>query len=150
MCDGRRRMQRARTGCLPERCRAHLRGSRVRLRPNRTRVRGLVPLDVDLDLHALVALPAIAAQPIALLLQGLALRASSPRLAAWGIVAGLLGVVGTVGVVVLVNSPRFGGAMERLALWPPLIWLGALGWTILRSRRPAIDDLGRADARSPA
>lgn len=93
---------------------------------------GLVPLDVDLELHTLVSLPVFLAQPIALLLHGLALRGR--RLSVWAIVAAVLSVVGTVGLFAVTMQATWHGALERLALWPAYLWLGAFGALVLRNR----------------
>ncbi len=93
---------------------------------------GLVPLDVDLELHTLVSLPVFLAQPVALLLHGLALRGRP--LAVWALVVAVLSAVGTVGLFAVTMQATWHGAFERLALWPAYVWLGAFGWRVLRER----------------
>ena len=91
---------------------------------------GLAPLDQDTTLHAIAATPLFVAQPIALLLLGVRLRAHRPRLArALLTTSGVTGAA-AVGFVLLGDSP-VAGALERLALWPVMIGLAAFAWTQL-------------------
>lgn len=84
---------------------------------------GLVPLDRDLTLHALVALPALLAQPTALRLLAGSLGRATPRTARLTALVGLASVVGLVAFLVTSTSPRLGGLWERLAFWPTYLWL---------------------------
>jgi len=101
---------------------------------------GLVPLDVDGDLHTLVALPLFVTQPVALILLGaLAVRAG-PRV--WGGVLlglGLLAAAGGIAFGATLVTGDVGGLYERIALWPCHLGLAVLGWRLL--------PVGRAPAR---
>ena len=93
---------------------------------------GLVPLDVDLELHSLVSLPVFLAQPVALLLQGLALRGRA--LGTCALVTAAVSLVGTIGLFAVTMLATWGGLFERVSLWPAYLWLGALGALALRRR----------------
>lgn len=95
---------------------------------------GLVPLDVDLELHTLVSLPVFLAQSVALVLHGLALRGSG--LGRWAVVTGVASAVGMVGLFAVTMAATWHGAFERLALWPAYLWLGAFGLAVLQAARP--------------
>lgn len=91
---------------------------------------GLAPLDQDPTLHAIVAAPLFAAQPIALIVLGARLRNDGPRLAGALLAAGVL--TGTAAVsFVLSGDGHASGALERLALWPVLVGLAMFAWTRL-------------------
>jgi hypothetical protein len=81
---------------------------------------GLVPIDVDTTLHALVSTPVIALQPVALLLHAVVLaRHGSSR---WWVLVGVAAVVLGVAVFFLVRlDVRWGGLLERAAIWPVLL-----------------------------
>ncbi|MET8047699.1 DUF998 domain-containing protein [Streptosporangium sp. NPDC005286] len=105
---------------------------------------GLAPSDTALHLHslgALLQLPAVMA-PIFL---GLALRHERRRLAAFSLVVGAVGAVGTVLFVLRLPALWF-GILERLALEPFTLWTFALGVTLLRppaaTRVRSIEDTG--------
>ena len=87
---------------------------------------GLVPIDADLELHALVSLPVFVAQPAALALLGVLLR---DRLA---VGAGVLSLVASAIFLARTGSADFGGLLERLGLWPAYLLLPFLA---LRLRR---------------
>ena len=91
---------------------------------------GLAPLDQDTALHAVAATPLFVAQPVALLLLGVRLRAPRPRLAGVLLAVGTVTGAAAVGFVLLGDSP-VAGALERLALWPVMIGLAAFAWTQL-------------------
>ena len=91
---------------------------------------GLVPLDQNLTLHGVVSLPAFLAQPVALILLGLALRPQHRGLAWSGLLAGVISSVGTVAFIV--GSSSYGGLLERLSLWPAYVWVTALAIVALR------------------
>ncbi|MGC4807469.1 DUF998 domain-containing protein [Micromonospora sp. DT233] len=95
---------------------------------------GLVPLDKDLDLHVLVALPAFVAQPLALLVTAYAVRRHR-GLSLTALAAGALSLVGLVVFVVRTNEGELGGLFERLALWPGYVWPLLLAVIVLRARR---------------
>jgi hypothetical membrane protein len=85
---------------------------------------GLFPVDEDARLHALAAAPLFVCQPAALVLLSRALRPTHARMAAalavtaFGTAAAAAGfAAGGAGV----------GVLERLALWPVLVALAAVG-----------------------
>jgi len=88
---------------------------------------GLAPLDQDATLHAIAATPLFAAQPVALLLLGARVREQSPRLGAALLATGAVTAAAAVGFV-LSGDGRAAGALERAALWPVLLGLGAYAW----------------------
>ena len=96
---------------------------------------GLAPLDQDATLHAIAATPLFVAQPAALLLLGARVRAESPRLGTALLATGAVTAAAAVGFV-LSGEGRAAGALERAALWPVLLGLGAYGWRHLRRQRP--------------
>ncbi|MCD2186171.1 DUF998 domain-containing protein [Actinomycetospora soli] len=81
---------------------------------------GLAPLDTAPVTHLVVSAPVFLAQPVALLLTGLAARSR---------VAAGLGVLSTVASAIFLLGvvPEAGGLLERLALWPGYLVLGVLG-----------------------
>lgn len=97
---------------------------------------GLVPLDVDGELHALVATPVFVTQPVALLLLGAALVARWRRLIGAVILAcGLVAATGSVAFTVTLVTGDVGGLYERIALWPCQVGVAVLGWDVLRAHR---------------
>jgi len=89
---------------------------------------GLVPVNEHGGLHGLVALPVFLAQPAALLLTALSLRATRPGLARATLVVAVLSAAGVVGFAALLagdGSTGLGG-FERLALWPGYVWVGVI------------------------
>lgn len=97
---------------------------------------GLVPLDVDGELHALVATPVFVTQPVALLLLGAAFVARRRRLIGAVILAsGLVAATGSVAFAVTLVTGDVGGLYERIALWPCQVGVAALGWDVLRAHR---------------
>jgi hypothetical membrane protein len=92
---------------------------------------GLVPLDRDLGLHTIVALPAFVTQSLALLLTAHVLR---HRPGQWrsALLAGVLSIVGLVVFLARTGSADLGGLFERLALWPGYLWLPVLAVAVLR------------------
>ncbi len=95
---------------------------------------GLAPVDQSSAIHFLAAAPLFVCQPAALLLLGVRLRAEHPRLAAALLATGVVTAVAAVGFVL--GAPA-AGVLERLALWPVLVALAAVG-----SRWLAWDDRG--------
>jgi hypothetical membrane protein len=88
---------------------------------------GLFPVNEDPTVHGIVALPIFAAQPVALLLMAVSLRASRPRLARVTVVAAAASAVGSIGFGVLVGTDAGTiGAFERLALWPGYAWVSVI------------------------
>lgn len=100
---------------------------------------GLAPLDQDATLHAVAATPLFVAQPVALLLLGARVRGQSPRLGAALLATGAVTAAAAVGFV-LSGEGRAAGALERAALWPVLLGLGAYAW----QQRPRRRRVGRA------
>lgn len=93
---------------------------------------GLVPLDLHRELHLAVATPLFPAQNLALLV--LAVRLSGR----WRVVlagAGLLGLLGTLAIVVPLGVPF--GVAERLGAYPAVVVLAALGVRVLLRGLPS-------------
>jgi hypothetical membrane protein len=97
---------------------------------------GLAPLDQDATLHAVAAAPLFVAQPVALLLLGARVRGQSPRLGNALLATGAVTAAAAVGFV-LSGEGRAAGALERAALWPVLLGLGAYAWQHRPRRRRA-------------
>ncbi|QSF59073.1 DUF998 domain-containing protein [Nocardioides sp. zg-1228] len=95
---------------------------------------GLVPLDQDLDLHSLVALPAFVAQSLALLVIAYVLR-HRRGVSGSALVAGAVSLVGLVAFLARTGSAELGGLFERLAFWPGYLWLPVLAVVVLCERR---------------
>ncbi len=93
---------------------------------------GLAPLDQDATLHAIAATPLFVAQPVALVVLGARLRSDRPRLARALLAGGVVTAAAAVAFVLSADGPA-AGALERLALWPVLVGLGAFAWTQLTS-----------------
>jgi hypothetical membrane protein len=88
---------------------------------------GLFPVNEDAAIHGLVALPIFVAQPLAVLLTALCLRASRPASARAGYVLAALSVVGAIGFGLTVGTDSGAiGALERLALWPGYVWVSVV------------------------
>jgi hypothetical membrane protein len=92
---------------------------------------GLRPEDVDLGLHSVGALFGILGSSVGVLLLGLSVRPARPAL---GYLSLLVGFAGMVGFVLTAVAPgmRVGvGLAERLAVYPTVIWLIAVGvWLV--------------------
>ncbi len=100
---------------------------------------GFVPLDVDGDLHTLVATPLFVAQPLALLALGaVAVRAGRRGLGVALLATGLVAVAGALAFGASIATGDVGGLSERIALWPCQFGLGALGWAVVRSGRGGV------------
>jgi hypothetical protein len=97
---------------------------------------GLAPLDQDATLHAIAAAPLFVAQPVALLLLGARVREQSPWLGNALLATGAVTAAAAVGFV-LSGEGRAAGALERAALWPVLLGLGAYAWQHRPRRRRA-------------
>ena len=93
---------------------------------------GLVPVDADPGLHVLVATPVFVAQPVAVVLLGLATRDRHPMTGAALVVTGVMMAVAAVGFVTL-DLDHGAGAVERVALWPVFVVLALLGRAELRA-----------------
>ena len=88
---------------------------------------GLFPVNEDATAHGLVALPIFVAQPLALLLMGMSLRAARPRTATATFVVTALAATGSISFGLLVGDDVAGiGAWERLALWTGYVWVSVV------------------------
>ena len=87
---------------------------------------GLAPVDQDATLHVLAATPLFVCQPLALLLLARALRPTHGRLAGALLLTGTVTAAAAVGFL-LVGNGAGAGLLERLALWPVLLALAAVG-----------------------
>ena len=88
---------------------------------------GLLPVNEDPTAHGLVALPIFVAQPLALLLMGMSLRAARPRTATATFVVTALAATGSISFGLLVGDDVAGiGAWERLALWTGYVWVSVV------------------------
>jgi hypothetical membrane protein len=98
---------------------------------------GLVPVTENGGLHGLVALPIFLAQPTALLLTGLSLWSTRPRLGRATLAVAGLSLVGVLGFgVLLAADGSVGlGAAERHSLWPGYVWVGVIAAISLRPAR---------------
>ncbi|MFC4556544.1 DUF998 domain-containing protein [Georgenia faecalis] len=96
---------------------------------------GFVPVDRDLDLHSVAALPSLFAMPIALLLLAGCLRRMAPGLGTATAVVGLASLAGSVVFLVTATSPELGGVWERLGFWPSYLWLPVVALVLLRRAR---------------
>lgn len=93
---------------------------------------GLVPVDHDLALHSLVALPSLLAMPIGLLLLAASLRRTIPWVAGTAAALGLASLAGAVVFVVTAASPELGGVWERLGFWPSYLCLPVVALVLHR------------------
>jgi hypothetical membrane protein len=94
---------------------------------------GFFPENVSLGLHLLGATNLLFSN-LALLLLGLAIWRSHRREAALTLLLAGLGFLGLIaGPLLLRVLGHGGGAAERLALYPVVIWVAAAGATLLRS-----------------
>lgn len=93
---------------------------------------GLVPLDQDLGLHALVSWPVFLAQPVAVLTTALALRRRHRSVALSGMAVGVVSLVAAAGFLATTADAQHGGLLERLALWPSYLWLPILAAAVFR------------------
>lgn len=97
---------------------------------------GLVPLDVDGGLHALVATPVFLTQPAALLVLGAVALARGRRWFGPVVLGcGLVATGGSIAFGVSLVTGDVGGLYERVALWPCQVGVAALGWDVLRAGR---------------
>lgn len=95
---------------------------------------GLIPLDVDLAWHSLVSLPAILLGPAAAALTLACWWSRQPsrgrRRLCW--LLGALPTLAAVAMLLVLDGLGVMGLLERIAVWVPLLALGALGWRGVR------------------
>jgi len=89
---------------------------------------GAVPADVDEELHVLAALLIFVCGNVGLIVVGCS-RRSRWRVPA--LVSGVLGVVATVLFLAQQGAGVGVGTMERLAVFPPVVWACWAGWRLL-------------------
>jgi hypothetical membrane protein len=94
---------------------------------------GAVPLDVSRPWHVALASPLFVAQNLALLLMAGPLARRGRGWRPTFLVAGTVGLLGTLAVVVPIGVPF--GLAERAGAYPAVIVLAALGVSVLRSAR---------------
>lgn len=95
---------------------------------------GLVPLDVDLALHTVLALIGFVAQNLGMIVAGVSLRHRHRALGVAGIVGGAIGLAS---MVLFVAPTAWGlpfGLVERVAMYPYPLWLMAAGLLIAFGR----------------
>lgn len=101
---------------------------------------GFVPVDQRPGLHALVAAPVFVLQPLAVLATAAALRRTPGAVPRWvvttGVAVGALTAASAVAFGLRLGEPTWVGGLERLALWPAYVWLGAVGAALLARRAP--------------
>lgn len=85
---------------------------------------GLVPVDVDPDLHFLVATPTFAARNAAMVFVALALVGRWRIFSLW---TGLCCSVGCVGVAAILVPGTSFGITERISLYPFTVWVVSAG-----------------------
>lgn len=96
---------------------------------------GLFPVNAEPTAHGIVALPIFVAQPLALLLMGVSLRSTRPRLAAATMVVAVLSGIGAVAFGVFVGGDAAHiGTVERLALWSGYVWVSVVVLASLTGR----------------
>lgn len=95
---------------------------------------GLIPLDVDLTWHSLVSLPAILLGPAAAAMTLACWWSAEPsrarRRLCW--LLGALPTLAAVAMLLVLDGLGVMGLLERIAVWVPLLALGALGWRGVR------------------
>ncbi|TQM62420.1 uncharacterized protein DUF998 [Humibacillus xanthopallidus] len=106
---------------------------------------GLVPVDQRPALHALVAAPVFVLQPLAVLATAAALRRTAGAVPGWvvttGVAVGGLTAAAAAAFGLRLGQQTWVGGLERLALWPAYLWLGALG-AVLLVRRARVSGRG--------
>lgn len=96
---------------------------------------GMSPENVNVPLHLLGALN-IPCGNMALLMLGLANRRLHPHIANLALVLAAIGILGMLGGPVLIAvSGHGGGLSERLALYPPILWMIMVGGGFLRQSK---------------
>jgi len=107
---------------------------------------GLAPGNVDMPLHDLAAL-CILGGDIGAVLLGCALWRTTRWQAAGFLAAG---VAGTAGFMLMAAAPAHhlpAGAFERVASWPLLVWLAALGLALITSRKATGQSPGQMERK---
>ncbi|WP_454293454.1 DUF998 domain-containing protein [Salana multivorans] len=88
-----------------------------------TALTGLVPLDTDVELHLLVSTPVFVASPLGVLLGARQLTGTRRGI---GIAVGAVTLVVGAVFLVWVDGAGIGGLLERIALWPSVVWVLAI------------------------
>jgi hypothetical membrane protein len=95
---------------------------------------GLSPENVNVAVHLVGALN-IPCGNLAMILLGLAIKETCPRVAMASVVLGGIGFVGLLGgPLLIVLAGHGGGLAERVALYPLIIWAIVLGASFVRGR----------------
>lgn len=99
---------------------------------------GVIPADVDLFWHTVLAIPGMFLQIPAWIMLARALRGPYPALAYWTVAAVAVHLAGIAGLIVspFVDGP--GGLFQRATIWPTYVW--AVGAAVMALRRPARSD----------
>jgi hypothetical membrane protein len=92
---------------------------------------GLAPVDQDATLHLVAAAPLFFALPVATVLLARRMWSTRPRLSRVLLLSVVVTAGGAVGFAAGVPGT---GAFERLALWPPLVVIAAVGVAVVRPR----------------
>lgn len=93
---------------------------------------GVIPADVDLLWHTVLAIPGMVLQIPAWIMLARALRSSRPVLAVWTAAAVAVHLAGIAGLVVtpFVDGP--GGLFQRAIIWPTYVWAVVAALMMLR------------------
>ncbi|GAB3662187.1 DUF998 domain-containing protein [Glycomyces tarimensis] len=83
---------------------------------------GIIPADVDLFWHTVLAIPGMVVQIPAWIIMAVALARTSRPLAAWTGLAATVHVAGLVGFAASFVADVPGGLFQRLMVWAILIW----------------------------
>lgn len=98
---------------------------------------GLVPTDQDLNLHALLAGVGILAQNAGLIAAGVSLRRKFRGLGSLAWAAGIVGIVANALIFAPTSWGLPFGIVERIAVYPFLIWLAIAGARFSAARTAA-------------
>lgn len=85
-----------------------------------TTLSGLIPIDVSREWHSFVTLPLFITWPVAVLVGSGQLRGWVARL---GFVIGAVGLTAGVWFTMSLGAREFGGLLERLVIWPSMLWV---------------------------
>jgi hypothetical membrane protein len=102
---------------------------------------GLRPEDVNFGLHVLGAIFGIAGADVALILLGIAVWRARRWIGVAGVVLGALGIAGFLLMGSAQSLDVGTGALERVAGYPSVVWMIAVGVSLLRvgaEARPAL------------